>query len=41
VIARSGENLWRLQAGTLSKARAKEICAALISRGEACILVRG
>ena len=40
VLARDGHDLWRLQAGALSEARAREICATLEARGEACLLVR-
>jgi len=41
VIRRGGRDLWRLQAGPLSEARAREVCAALRSRGAACLLARG
>ena len=41
VIERDGRNLWRLQAGPLGESRARDVCAALKSRGEACLLVRG
>jgi hypothetical protein len=40
VVVRDGHDLWRLQAGPLSEARARDVCAALKSRGEACLLVR-
>lgn len=40
VVARGGHELWRLQAGALSEARAREVCATLEARGEACLLVR-
>lgn len=40
VIERNGRSLWRLQAGPLGESRAREVCAALASRGEACLLVR-
>lgn len=40
VLARDGHDLWRLQAGALSEARAREVCATLEARGEACLLVR-
>jgi hypothetical protein len=40
VIVRDGHDLWRLQAGSLSEARARDVCASLAARGEACILVR-
>ena len=39
VIERNGRSLWRLQAGPLSEARAREVCEALKARGEACLLV--
>jgi len=39
-LARDGHDLWRLQAGALSEARAREVCATLEARGEACLLVR-
>ena len=41
VIERDGRSLWRLQAGPLGESRARDVCAALKSRGEACLLVRG
>lgn len=40
VIVRDGEDLWRLQAGPLGEARAREVCRSLAVRGEACIPVR-
>ena len=40
VIERNGRSLWRLQAGPLGESRARDVCAALKSRGEACLLVR-
>jgi len=40
VIERDGRSLWRLQAGPLGESRARDVCAALKSRGEACLLVR-
>lgn len=40
VIERGGRRLWRLQAGPLTESRAREVCAALETRGEACLLVR-
>jgi len=39
VIVRGGHDLWRLQAGPLSEARAREVCAALKVRGDDCLLV--
>jgi hypothetical protein len=38
VIRKDGRNLWRLQAGPLTEARAKELCAALRARGAACLV---
>lgn len=40
VIQRNGRSLWRLQAGPLSEARAREACDALAARGVACIVAR-
>lgn len=41
VIRKDGRSLWRLQAGPLGESRAREICAALRSRGAACLLAGG
>jgi hypothetical protein len=40
VVERDGRTLWRLQAGAMDEARAREVCAALGSGGEACFVVR-
>jgi hypothetical protein len=40
VIRKQGRSLWRLQAGPLTEARAREVCASLKARGAACLLVR-
>jgi hypothetical protein len=39
LVSRDGRDLWRLQAGPLSEARAREVCAALELRGVACLPV--
>jgi hypothetical protein len=39
VIVRDGHDLWRLQAGPISEALGREVCASLKTRGEACVLV--
>lgn len=39
VLSKGGRNLWRLRAGPLSEARAREICAQLASRGSPCLVV--
>jgi hypothetical protein len=39
VIVRDDREFWRLQAGPLSEARARDVCAALNSRGVACLSV--
>jgi len=41
VIRKDGRSLWRLQAGPLSEARARELCAQLKSRGAACLVAGG
>ncbi len=38
VIRKDGRSLWRLQAGPLSEARAREICTVLRSRSAACLV---
>jgi hypothetical protein len=40
VVQRNGASLWRLQAGPLSEARAREACDALETRGAACMIAR-
>jgi len=40
IIRKGGRSLWRLQAGPMTEARAREVCATLKSRGAACLLVR-
>ncbi len=41
VVMRNGRDLWRLQAGPVSEPRARELCAALVARGTACLVVPG
>lgn len=41
VIRKGGRSLWRLQAGPLSEAQARELCAALRSRGASCLVAGG
>jgi cell division septation protein DedD len=38
VLRKDGRNLWRLQAGPLTEARAKELCATLRARGASCLV---
>ena len=40
VIRKDGRSLWRLQAGPLTEARAREVCAGIKARGGACLLVQ-
>ena len=40
VIRKDGRRLWRLQAGPLTEARAREVCSSLEAHGAACLLVR-
>jgi len=41
VIRKDGRSLWRLQAGPLDGARAREVCSVLRSRGAACLVAGG
>jgi hypothetical protein len=41
VISKDGRSLWRLQAGPLGEARAREVCSILRSRGAACLVTGG
>lgn len=41
VVERGGKQLWRLQAGPVGEARAREICAALAASGDPCLPLRG
>ena len=41
VIRKDGRDLWRLQAGPLTEARARELCAMLRARGAACLVDSG
>ena len=40
VVERNGTRLWRLQAGPLSEAGAREACRVLVAREEACLVAR-
>jgi len=41
VIRKGGRSLWRLQAGPLTEVQARELCAALRSRGASCLVAGG
>lgn len=41
VIRKGGRSLWRLQAGPLTEAQARELCAALRARGASCLVAGG